>query len=247
MFMTIEHTDFPATLFMMSDRQSTEEALRETGYHVGVDFQTNKPTLFRSKFRQNCRLKRKRPFLHLWCLIMVSVFSTGVLREVAAGKKRILDAGCGDGTHVLYLARRNPDATVIGYDRSPEAIEKAQKKWERRKYPNVNFSVADHDEYVGSGFDFIYTAVSLIDDNEVPDEFNKWRDSQDIIRRRLARFHGMLSTNGIYVNVWAADMACNDGFAEIAEDSGLGFVKKIFAHSTDFYEPVPTALVFQRR
>lgn len=44
--MAIEHTDFQATLIMMDERQSTEETLREIGYHVGVDFQTNKPRYF---------------------------------------------------------------------------------------------------------------------------------------------------------------------------------------------------------
>ena len=39
--MTIEHTDFQATLNMMSDRQSVEEMLKEIGYPIGVDFQTN--------------------------------------------------------------------------------------------------------------------------------------------------------------------------------------------------------------
>ena len=37
----IEHTDFQATLNMMSDRQSVEEMLKEIGYPIGVDFQTN--------------------------------------------------------------------------------------------------------------------------------------------------------------------------------------------------------------
>ena len=53
----------------------------------------------------------------------------------------ILDIGCGAGELALALARARPKSHVIGVDISPDLLEAARKRGERRA--NVSFELAD--------------------------------------------------------------------------------------------------------
>src|SRR3989339_190754 len=69
---------------------------------------------------------------------------------VVKGLKRgtYLDLGCGTGNQAIQLAlNAGPDARVIGIDKSPEALEIAQKKYERmkREYVLANISFIEGD------------------------------------------------------------------------------------------------------
>ncbi len=57
---------------------------------------------------------------------------------------RVLDVGCGPGD-VVFLAARlvGPEGTVIGVDRSPEAIEQAQQRAAAVGLTNVHFLTQD--------------------------------------------------------------------------------------------------------
>src|SRR5215469_3841259 len=57
---------------------------------------------------------------------------------------RVLDVGCGPG-EVTFLAARlvGPEGTVIGVDRSPEAIELARQRAAAVGLTNVHFVIQD--------------------------------------------------------------------------------------------------------
>jgi SAM-dependent methyltransferase len=59
--------------------------------------------------------------------------------QLVAAPARILDVGTGTGAAALWLARRFPDAEVLGVDVAPEMIERARAKASGR----VRFAVAD--------------------------------------------------------------------------------------------------------
>ena len=71
--------------------------------------------------------------------------------------EKILDVGCGDGKHTVYLANRFPKAKVIGIDISEELINKAMERKRIRKLNNVEFLVCDYFEYDEEGFDMVFS------------------------------------------------------------------------------------------
>ena len=72
--------------------------------------------------------ERARPFADL-------------LARIGADRPRsLVDLGCGPGDLTVGLARRWPEATVLGVDNSPEMIE-AARKWEGP--PGLSFALAD--------------------------------------------------------------------------------------------------------
>ena len=71
--------------------------------------------------------ERGRPFLDL------------LQRVGAASPRRVVDLGCGPGNLTALLARRWPDADVVGVDSSPEMLERAR----RGESAGVRFEVGD--------------------------------------------------------------------------------------------------------
>ena len=60
---------------------------------------------------------------------------------------RILDAGCGDGTWTLELARRRPPWRLIGIDRDPASIVCARSMAERLSIESASFITTDFFDY----------------------------------------------------------------------------------------------------
>ncbi|MFC4639480.1 methyltransferase domain-containing protein [Deinococcus hohokamensis] len=70
--------------------------------------------------------------------------------------RRVVDLGCGTGEQTLTLARRFPDAEVLGVDRSAEMLARAP----REQAPNLHFEQRDIVD-VGGGYDLIYSNAAL--------------------------------------------------------------------------------------
>jgi trans-aconitate 2-methyltransferase len=79
--------------------------------------------------------ERARPFFDL------------IAQVGATGPRYVADLGCGPGTLTAALARRWPDATVVGVDSSPEMIAAAQTTTGQastgQAAPNLSFALGD--------------------------------------------------------------------------------------------------------
>jgi SAM-dependent methyltransferase len=74
---------------------------------------------------------------------------------------RILDAGCGDGTWTLELARRRPAWRLIGIDRDAASIACAQSMAERLSIPRARFISTDFLDYQADApFDAVLSVAS---------------------------------------------------------------------------------------
>ncbi len=72
---------------------------------------------------------RNRPFFDL------------TSRVLAEAPRRVVDLGCGPGNLTATLARRWPDAQVVGLDSSPQMIETARNL--SGAPDNLSFALAD--------------------------------------------------------------------------------------------------------
>jgi len=73
-------------------------------------------------------------------------FASFIIHELSVDyQARILEIGCGTGWVTLELARRLPEATVIGWDQNPDLIKIANQNREAENLTNVDFvhSVAE--------------------------------------------------------------------------------------------------------
>lgn len=80
-----------------------------------------------------------------------------------SGAWRALDVACGEGLYSADLVDRYANATMVGFDRDPEAIATARTAFSSK--PRVSFHVADvHDSLrpvVGEGFDVAFAQMGL--------------------------------------------------------------------------------------
>lgn len=78
--------------------------------------------------------------------------------------KKILDAGCGNGIVSCFLAKRFPEATIIGIDISAAGIEQAQKLALNLSLTNIKFEVGDIKDFsfdTTDNFDLILSVAAL--------------------------------------------------------------------------------------
>jgi 2-polyprenyl-3-methyl-5-hydroxy-6-metoxy-1,4-benzoquinol methylase len=66
-----------------------------------------------------------------------------VLPATRGSYRRILDAGCGPGVFTMELAKRHPEAQVVGVDIDQEAIERASRIVRRAGISNCRFERGD--------------------------------------------------------------------------------------------------------
>ncbi|MBL7036665.1 methyltransferase domain-containing protein [Candidatus Microgenomates bacterium] len=79
-----------------------------------------------------------------------------VLKKYSIGASRILDLGCGDGTRLNYLSRKNNKC--YGVDISKKAISLSKKK-----YPKCDFTASNLEKlsFKDNSFDLVYSAFVL--------------------------------------------------------------------------------------
>jgi trans-aconitate methyltransferase len=74
---------------------------------------------------------------------------------------RVLDAGCGDGSWTLELARRRPAWRLIGIDRDTDGIARARSMAERLSIQSARFITTDFLEYqLEAPFDVVLSVAS---------------------------------------------------------------------------------------
>ena len=169
---------------------------------------------------------------------MTDIFSTRILKEEARGKNVILDAGCGDGVHALYLARQNPTAQVHGYDVHYAIIAAANRLKAIHGIGNANFQVSTHDAFVPrQRFDLILTMGSLVGEDELEGVGDALDETRDLVANRLSKFASMLSERGRYLFYWRGGKHKNQEFAEIAEAARLKHQKTTLDQTGIFYHP----------
>ena len=126
--------------------------------------------------------------------------------------RSILDVGCGVGILTTFYARQYPDKTVVGIDRSPASIARAQEHAKALGLTNVQFECLNLDHTVPTrSFELILATHALVQAEQDPgipsrgwSTFERASESQhqaDFERRtgigtRLDRLSALLSAQG---------------------------------------------------
>jgi trans-aconitate methyltransferase len=83
------------------------------------------------------------------------------IRGLPRSSLRVLDAGCGDGTWTLELARRRPPWRLIGIDRDASGIARARSMTERLSIESAHFLATDFLDYQPEApFDAVLSVAS---------------------------------------------------------------------------------------
>jgi cyclopropane fatty-acyl-phospholipid synthase-like methyltransferase len=101
--------------------------------------------------------------------------------------QNIVDVGCGRGRHSITLAERGYNVT--GFDLSPQAIDKANRKASERGLGNVKFLVQDMRQPLAGPFDAalnLFTTFGYFLDN---------KENERVIRS----VNSMLKENGLFL------------------------------------------------
>ncbi len=128
--------------------------------------------------------------------------------------ERVVDVGCGAGLAACFYALEAPDAAVIGIDRSPLAVERADELARRLGVPNVRFEVAElHDldqERLGGAADVVVAAALVADlapelSGAPADPWSRLRSIDDALRSSRAapadQLAGLLAPGGNLVTL----------------------------------------------
>jgi SAM-dependent methyltransferase len=86
-----------------------------------------------------------------------------VLPATAGSYRTILDAGCGSGVFTYELAKRHPEAQVLGVDSDPELVSRANEVASRAGIANCRFQEGD---VTRLGFDEAFDLVLSVDNLE---------------------------------------------------------------------------------
>ncbi|MBI4434069.1 class I SAM-dependent methyltransferase [Candidatus Uhrbacteria bacterium] len=102
--------------------------------------------------------------------------------------ERVLDAGCGVGVDLAFVAQEFPEITFVGADLAPRMIEEASARIARRRLPNVELLVSAHRmlplRLPKMDFDLVYTHGSCL-----------YRDAHQL-REHLQAFMAVLRSRG---------------------------------------------------
>ena len=100
------------------------------------------------------------------------------LEQFAAGRPlRVLDAGCGDGSFAVAIARRHPAWSIVAVDLADDLLARGRQSAARAKLANVEFVRGDVTEDLGTA---LYDAVASIESLE------EISNDTDALRRMVA-------------------------------------------------------------
>jgi SAM-dependent methyltransferase len=102
-----------------------------------------------------------------------SATTVALLGELAVTPARVADLGCGPGATTARLARRFPDATVVGIEASAAFAARA-----RAAVPSARFEIADVTAPLpGAPYDLIYARFLLAHLPDVSGALRVWADA----------------------------------------------------------------------
>jgi SAM-dependent methyltransferase len=127
------------------------------------------------------------------------------LVEKYSGQGRVLDLGCGTGTHSIYLAQHG--LAVVGVDFSTKAIEMARNK-ARQVGADVDFQIGDV-----TRLDFLREPFDVVLD------MGCFHGLDGAGRARYARHLARLTRSGSTFLLWAFDLALNFDIAVTQQEA----------------------------
>ncbi|MEK6852495.1 MAG: class I SAM-dependent methyltransferase [Nanoarchaeota archaeon] len=130
----------------------------------------------------------------------------------------VVDAGCGVGLQVCFLARAFPERRFIGYDLSYGMIVEAEKRRQRLGLENVELWIAPHEKFnPQTRPNFIYTQESLSQFN-----FGSIEEAKQV-NVALGNFSNLLPRGGLYALL----------FTDYLSDDARHFIRN-FTHEFGF-------------
>lgn len=179
-----------------------------------------------------------------------------LVEKISAAKPTtVVDAGCGVGLALGFLASTFPRVRFIGYDLSPRSVERAEKRLRRLRCGNAEVVVSSHQDapkVIAARADLLFTMGSLGGGREfLParstfDEEHEWRAllaCDPVVQKRtedLAAICRLLTPDRTYINIQPVTEDEYRLFIVVAETANLtpnGQVLQTFPH------PMKDALV----
>lgn len=129
--------------------------------------------------------------------------------------QHIIEAGCGAGSTLAFLASAFPRAAFTGYDIAPEMIRRAKQRINTRRLENISLTIAhhgaaptciptDHADLLYTECSFDAGAFPVVDfDAEASDwkEFTLHDPTMTRWRETFAAFRALLHTDGWYIHI----------------------------------------------
>lgn len=99
----------------------------------------------------------------------VHLYNARVLSHVIAGRRTVLDLGCGPGVLLSLLADLNPDIEFVGVDLSESMLARAESQNKKRPRPNLRFRHGDMTRLIDIPDKSVDAVVSSVALHHLPD------------------------------------------------------------------------------
>jgi trans-aconitate methyltransferase len=115
-----------------------------------------------------------------------------------SGSERILDVGCGDGKLTAEIARRVPEGSVVGIDKSKDMIRFARELYHTEAFPNLSFMLLDacHLDF-NQKFDLVFSNAVLHWISDHPSLLQRIKKSMKRGAKIIAQMGGKGNASGI--------------------------------------------------
>lgn len=173
----------------------------------------------------------------------------GCLDRLKAGRKNVLEVGCGSANNLRRIQKTRPDAECYALDNSPVAIEKARGEISRAvvgdcvktPYEDKKFDLvysAGVMEHLGDEAPFIREMSRILADDGllvtfVPARYSLWRLYQLLLWRFLGHEYEKSYTRGELVPLFGRNGFETEEFVGLDPFSVQGALMKVFNVSFD--------------